>query len=154
MTIELCSGDLLRSSARALVNTVNCVGVMGKGIALQFKREYPVMFVEYASACRRGLVVPGKVHVFTIGNADRARHIVGFPTKYHWRDHSRLADVEEGLVDLVRFVDEYRVESIAVPALGCNNGGLDWCDVRPRIELAFEVVPWVKVELYPPQRVA
>lgn len=125
-------GDLLAADVDALVNAVNCVGVMGKGIALQFKAEHPLNFAAYAEACRRGEVRPGRVFVGP-ASGERARWILNVPTKRHWRDRSRLADVEAGLADLAARVVELGVGSLAVPALGCGLGGLSWSQVRPLI---------------------
>lgn len=147
--IEVLEGqDILRSQAQALVNTVNCVGVMGKGLALQFKTAFPAMYASYVTACQRGELVPGRLHSFQIA---ATRWVVNFPTKRHWRDSSRLDDIEAGLLALVVWVDTFGLGSIAVPALGCNNGRLQWSTVRPRIEAAFSELPSVKVELYPPR---
>ena len=147
--IELVeNGDILRSAAHALVNTVNCVGVMGKGLALQFKAAFPAMFTAYAAACRRGELAPGRLHTFELPDG---RWVVNLPTKRHWREPSRLEDVEAGLLALVEWVDARGVGSVAVPALGCTNGGLPWRAVRPRIEAAFSELPRVRVELHPPR---
>lgn len=137
--IEFAHGDLLRSAVEALVNTVNCVGVMGAGVALQFKRAYPSNFRTYVAACRRGDVQPGRMLVVETGLL-MPRLIVNFPTKRHWREGSRLADIDAGLDALVGEVRLRRISSIALPPLGCGLGGLDWRIVRPRIERAFEAV--------------
>ncbi|HEY0143845.1 MAG TPA: macro domain-containing protein [Thermoanaerobaculia bacterium] len=149
--IELSNGNLLAAPVEALVNTVNTAGVMGRGIALQFKQAYPGMFRVYEAGCRAGEVVIGKMHVFDRGGlAGGPRWIINFPTKRHWRAASRIADVEAGLEDLVATVCRLGIRSIAIPPLGCGNGGLDWRDVRPRIEAAFATLPDVRVLLYPP----
>jgi len=149
--IELANGNLLAAPAEALVNTVNTAGVMGRGIALQFKQAYPGMFRAYEAACRAGEVTIGKMHVFDRGGlAGGPRWIINFPTKRHWRAASRIADVEAGLKDLVATIQRLGIRSIAIPPLGCGNGGLDWRDVRPRIEAAFAGLPDVRVLLYPP----
>lgn len=148
--IESATGNLLRSPTDALVNTVNCVGVMGKGIALQFKQAFPAMFDAYARAVRAGEVVPGRVHVYDTGNLLGARYILNFPTKRHWRAGSRIDDIELGLVDLVAQVRRLGITSIAVPPLGAGNGGLDWRIVRPLIVAAFLGLPDVRVLLYEP----
>src|SRR5437763_1772698 len=100
--IEYRHGDLLAADAEALVNTVNCVGVMGKGIALQFKQRFPDVYRQYRNACRRGEVRPGHVHVVPTGRPDPPRYVINFPTKRHWRGKSRLDDIRAGLEDLVR----------------------------------------------------
>lgn len=144
-------GDLLRADAEALVNTVNTVGVMGKGIALQFKKSYPDMFEVYRKAALAGEVRLGEVQVWETGQMAAPRYIINFPTKRHWKASSRLADIEAGLDDLVRVVRERGITSIAVPPLGCGNGGLSWRDVEPRIRGAFAAVPDVRVLLYAPK---
>ncbi|MGH3867175.1 MAG: macro domain-containing protein [Pseudonocardiaceae bacterium] len=118
-------GNLLDSDVEALVNTVNTVGVMGKGIALQFRRRFPDMFRAYERAAKRGEVSLGQMHVWDTGAMTGPRFVINFPTKGHWRAHSRLSDIEAGLVDLVRVVQEKSISSIAVPPLGCGSGGLD-----------------------------
>lgn len=124
-------GNLLRDDAQALVNTVNTVGVMGKGIALQFKRAFPEVFTEYAAACAEGRVRPGRVLPVRLEDGDR--WVLNFPTKRHWRENSRLEDIRSGLDDLVRLLLEHDIRSVALPPLGCGNGGLDWSQVRPLI---------------------
>lgn len=148
--LTTATGDLLHADVDALVNTVNTVGVMGKGIALQFRRAYPDMFKAYAKACKSSDVQLGRMHVWETGVLDGPRFIVNFPTKGHWRSGSKLADIEAGLADLVRVVREHGITSIAVPPLGCGNGGLDWADVEPLIRAAFAELPDVDVRLYAP----
>lgn len=148
--IELTRGDLLKAHADALVNTVNCVGVMGKGVALQFKRAFPENFRIYKRACDVGQVTTGRVLVVDCLDGSTPRFIVNFPTKIHWRDDSRLAWIRSGLEDLVRQVAGRGIRSIALPPLGCGNGGLDWADVRPLIEQAFAPLPGVHVLLFEP----
>ncbi|MFI5835008.1 macro domain-containing protein [Micromonospora sp. NPDC051300] len=149
--IIISHGNLLTADAEALVNTVNTVGVMGKGIALQFKRAHPANFTAYRAACAAGEVALGTMFVFDSGRLGPRRLIINFPTKGHWRSRSRLGDIEAGLVDLVRVVRERRISSVAVPALGCGNGGLEWPVVRSRIEQAFAALPDVRVLLFPPE---
>lgn len=143
-------GNLLDADAEALVNTVNTVGVMGKGIALQFKKAYPRVYDAYKRACDAGEVVPGKMHVVQTGQVTGPRLIVNFPTKRHWRGKSKLPDIEAGLQDLVRVLKEWEVPSVAIPPLGCGNGGLDWDVVRPRIEAALSELSDVRVLLFEP----
>lgn len=151
MPITVTSGDLLHQDVDALVNTVNTVGVMGKGIALQFKRAWPEMFTAYARACERGEVQPGRMHVWETGALTGPRFIVNFPTKRHWKDPSRLEDVRSGLTDLVRLIGDLAITSIAVPPLGCGNGGLVWADVGPLItEALAPVAAEVEVRLFAP----
>jgi len=148
--IELTRGDIFKVDAEAIVNTVNCVGVMGRGLALQFKHSFPENFRVYEAACKRGEVRPGHMLVVETGQLTNPRYLVNFPTKRHWRDDSRLSDIEEGLEALVAEVKRRTIQSIAVPPLGCGLGGLDWRDVRPRIERAFAGVPGARVLLFEP----
>lgn len=149
--IEIAKGNLLETPVDALVNTVNTKGVMGKGIALQFKQAFPEMFRDYEKACKVGEVRLGKVYVYDRGGlAGAPRWVINFPTKGHWRERSRLADIEAGLDDMVATVQRLDIHSIAVPPLGCGNGGLNWSDVRPRIEAAFAQLPDVMVYLFVP----
>ncbi len=135
--IRFKTGDILAEDADALVNTVNCVGVMGRGIALQFKRAFPENFRAYAEACKREEVHPGRMFVFETDALTNPRFIVNFPTKRHWRANSRIEDIDAGLDDLARVIRERGIRSIAVPPLGSGLGGLDWREVRPRIEAAL-----------------
>jgi O-acetyl-ADP-ribose deacetylase (regulator of RNase III) len=145
--IRTVSGDLLTDDADALVNAVNTAGVMGKGIALQFKQTWPAMFEDYAAACRRGELQPGSLHVWTTG----PRLIVNFPTKHHWRSRSKLPDIESGLQALARLIEDRKLESIALPPLGCGHGGLAWADVEPLIhQLLAPVAEQVDVRVYAP----
>lgn len=149
--IETARGNLLNANAQALVNTVNTEGVMGKGIALQFKNAYPAVFKAYADACKHGQVKLGQMDVHDLGAiGEGPRWVINFPTKGHWRAGSRLADVANGLRDLVATVKRLGIESIAIPPLGCGNGGLDWADVRPLIEQAFSALPEVQVLMFEP----
>jgi O-acetyl-ADP-ribose deacetylase (regulator of RNase III) len=147
--IKEISGNLLESQADALVNTVNTVGVAGKGIALQFRQAYPGNFRAYERAAKHGDVTPGRMFVWPTGQLQAPHYIINFPTKRHWRGDSRLSDIVAGLEDLVRVIAEYQIKSIAVPPLGCGNGGLAWADVRPLIIQALEEVD-VEVLLFPP----
>jgi O-acetyl-ADP-ribose deacetylase (regulator of RNase III) len=143
---------LLAAPAEALVNTVNTVGIMGRGIALQFKQAYPAMFREYERACKARELKLGSVHVFDLGGlVGGPRWIINFPTKGHWRAESRILDFETGLKDLVLTIRKLHIRSIAIPPLGCGNGGLDWNKVRPRIEAALAEVPEVEVLVYQPR---
>ena len=149
--IELTRGNLLDAPAEALVNAVNTVGVMGKGIALQFREKFPGMFRAYEAACRAGDLRVGTMHTFDCGpSTDGARWIVNFPTKRHWREPSRLSDVESGLLDLVATVRRLDIHTIAIPPLVCGLGGLDWNEVRPRVESAFRDLEGVRALLFCP----
>jgi O-acetyl-ADP-ribose deacetylase (regulator of RNase III) len=147
--VVLATGNLLRAEVEALVNTVNTVGVMGKGVALQFKQAYPDNTKAYESACRKGQVLIGRMFVTYTGKLE-PRLIINFPTKRHWRAASKLEDIQAGLVDLVQVIRNEKIKSIALPPLGCGLGGLRWEDVRPLIERAFETLPGVEVRLYAP----
>jgi O-acetyl-ADP-ribose deacetylase (regulator of RNase III) len=150
--IRLIQGDLLKQDdVDAIVNTVNCVGVMGKGIALQFKNRWPANFAEYAAACKAGQVRPGRMLIYDSGGLVKPNYIINFPTKEHWRGTSKIEFIEDGLVDLVSQVRRLRIRSIAIPPLGCGNGGLSWNKVRPLIEGAFASLPEVEVRLFEPK---
>ena len=147
--IEYRTGDILRAEAEALVNTVNCVGIMGRGVALQFKNAYPDNFKAYAAACSREEVRPGRMFVFETGQLT-PKYIINFPTKRHWRGKSRMEDIESGLAALAEEIRQRRISSIAVPPLGAGLGGLDWRDVRPRIEAAVREFDEVRVIVFEP----
>lgn len=149
--IEIGQGNLLEAPVEALVNTVNTVGVMGKGIALQFKQAFPKMYLAYEKACKSGRVHLGRMHVYDLGGLAGGPHwVINFPTKSHWQAASKISDVEAGLRDLADTIKKLRIKSIAVPPLGCGNGGLDWNVVRPRIEAALADIPDLRVLLYAP----
>ncbi len=148
--IETTKGDILRAEAEALVNTVNCVGVMGRGIALQFKKEFPENFAAYEATCNRGAMHPGKMLVVELRQLHGPRYVINFPTKRHWKGKSRIEDIQSGLVSLIEEVRTRKIQSIAVPPLGCGLGGLDWAVVRPMIERAFAQLPDVHVTLFEP----
>lgn len=150
--IDSGTGDLLDAQTEALVNTVNCVGVMGKGIALQFKRRYPQVFKAYKKACDSGDVRVGKMLPIQTGEMVGPQWVINFPTKQHWRSPSRLEWIEDGLSDLRRVIDELGIKSIAIPPLGAGNGGLDWSCVEPLIREAFSDRADVEVVLYAPTR--
>ena len=129
--IQYIKGDLLSSDAQALVNTVNTVGVMGKGIALQFKERFPNNLNRYLSACKRNELYSGKLLVVeeTTMTGEK-KLIINFPTKKDWKHKSKNEYIEEGLKDLVAILRERNIQSIAIPPLGCGNDGLDWVEVR------------------------
>ena len=148
--ITYTQGNLLEAQADALVNTVNTVGVMGKGIALMFKERFPLNMAVYAQACKQGDVTVGKMFVTETGELMGARWIVNFPTKQHWKAPSKMAWVEEGLLDLRHFIIENNVRSIAIPPLGAGNGGLNWHDVKPLIERILGDLTDVDILIYEP----
>lgn len=150
--LHFLKGNLLDAPTEALVNTVNTVGVMGKGLALMFKEAFPDNFLAYAAAVKRDEVHVGQMFVtFTEGTAlDGAKWLINFPTKKHWRHPSQLSWVQEGLQDLRRVLSEKGIRSIALPSLGCGNGGLNWAEVRPLIEHELSDLPGVEVWVYEP----
>jgi O-acetyl-ADP-ribose deacetylase (regulator of RNase III) len=147
--MEFTTGNILNADTEAIVNTVNCVGVMGRGIAAQFKREHPANFKLYQDACKRGQVVPGRMLVAETGRLTNPRFIINFPTKRHWKSPSRIEDIEAGIVALVAVVQDRRISSIAIPPLGCGLGGLDWATVRALLEQAFSKLP-IRTVLFEP----
>jgi O-acetyl-ADP-ribose deacetylase (regulator of RNase III) len=149
--IHLVSGNLLEAETEALVNTVNCVGVMGKGIALQFKQAFPDNFKDYARACDKGKVRMGRMFVYRTDRMFHPKYIINFPTKRHWKAKSSLEDIESGLKDLMRVVKDLGIKSIAVPPLGSGLGGLNWEEVKRRIIDSFDGVLDVDVLLYEPK---
>lgn len=139
-------GDLFTSPAKVLVNTVNTVGVMGKGIALDFKRIYPEMFEQYVDYCESGLLDIGKLWLYKTTH----KWILNFPTKKHWRSRSKVEYIEAGLKNFVDIFDSEEIKSVSFPMLGCGNGGLDWdSQVRPLMEKYLESLPIdVYIHLY------
>ena len=127
--ITFVKGNLFDSAAQVVTNTVNCVGVMGKGVALEFKNRYPALFEDYRARCGRSEVRPGEPYLW---EDDRVQ-VLNFPTKRDWRENSRLEDIEQGLQYLAKHYQDLGIQSLAMPALGCGNGGLRWEDVRPLI---------------------
>lgn len=147
--IRYREGDILDADVEALVNTVNTVGVMGRGIALHFKQAFPDNFKAYAAACERDEVEPGRMFVFETDQLT-PRWIINFPTKRHWRGKSRMEYIETGMEALVEEIRERGIRSIAIPPLGSGLGGLDWRQVRPVIEHALAEVPGVDATIYEP----
>lgn len=139
-------GDMFQSQAQTLVNTVNCVGVMGKGVAEIFKKRFPAMFEDYQRRCERGAVRLGEPYLYRDLSGIS---IINFPTKGHWRSASRLADIERGLDYFAAHVDAWNIASVAMPPLGCGNGGLEWSEVGPLIYRKLRDLP-IDVELYAP----
>jgi O-acetyl-ADP-ribose deacetylase (regulator of RNase III) len=144
------TGDLLAEPAEALVNTVNCVGVMGRGVALQFRNAFPSNYAAYQAACERGEVQPGRMFIHELGELTGPRWIINFPTKRHWRGKSRIEDIETGLAALVAEIRARGIRSIALPPLGAGLGGLDWNEVKPRIIAALAPIEGLEVILFEP----
>ena len=150
MKLQFKTGDILSEEVEAVVNSVNCVGVMGRGIALQFKNAYPANFKAYATACRQHLVEPGRMFVQETHQLAGPRWIINFPTKRHWKSKSRLEDIQAGLEDLVATIDQLGIRSIALPPLGSGLGGLDWSEVRHRIERELGRLEHVEIVVFEP----
>jgi len=148
--IKIARGNLIKQNTEALVNTVNCEGFMGKGVALQFKLAFPDNFEFYQKACRNNEVHPGKMLVYETRGLENPKYIINFPTKIHWRQKSRYEFIEEGLKDLIEIIKAKSIHSISLPPLGCGLGGLDWTKVRPIIESAFMDLPNVEMFLFEP----
>jgi O-acetyl-ADP-ribose deacetylase (regulator of RNase III) len=148
--IKFVTGNLLDAKVEALVNTVNTAGVMGKGLALQFKKAFPANSKAYEAACKRGDVQIGKMFVFDAGGIVLPRYIINFPKKKHWRSPSKLDYIEQGLAALIEVIRDQQVRSIAVPPLGAGLGGLDWNKVRPVIERALSPLTDVEVLVFEP----
>lgn len=148
--LTFLQGNLLEAPVDALVNTVNTVGVMGKGIALMFKEAFPENFSAYAEACKNGEITVGRMFVTERHALGGPRWLINFPTKKHWRQPSKLQWVMEGLKDLQRVIQEKQIRSIALPPLGCGNGGLNWADVKREIEEALGALDGVDVLVYEP----
>lgn len=148
---ELVRGNLLDADVEAVVNTVNTEGIMGKGIALQFRKAYPENYEAYRQACDAGGVEPGRMFVFDRQTLTHPRYIINFPTKRHWRSKSRISDIEAGLVALVQEVERLGVRSVALPPLGCGLGGLSWSDVQHRMRAALERLPEVRWLVFEPK---
>lgn len=172
--VEYKTGDILAADVAAFVNTVNCVGVMGRGIALHFKKAFPENFKAYAAACQREEVQPGRMFVFDLKTTTPAaevsdtmlrqgdlfdsgndrdigpRYIINFPTKRHWRGNSRMEYIESGLASLAQEIRERNIRSIALPALGCGLGGLEWVAVRQSIELRLRELNDVRIVVFEP----
>ncbi|WP_456304780.1 type II toxin-antitoxin system antitoxin DNA ADP-ribosyl glycohydrolase DarG [Acetobacter oeni] len=154
MTIRTKKGDMFSEPVGALVNTVNCVGVMGKGVALEFKNRWPANFRAYKSLCDAKGLSPGQVFVFDTKElfaSEGPRYLINFPTKAHWRSKSKIEYIEDGLDALVEAIQEHEITSIAIPPLGCGNGGLDWTDVRPLIEAKLSSLSDVEIVLFAPK---
>lgn len=148
--IEFTKGNILQADTEALVNTVNCVGVMGRGVALQFKNAYPLNFKEYKKACDHGDVVPGSMLIHETGTLTNPKYIINFPTKRHWKGKSRIEDIDSGLIALTKEIKARNITSIAIPPLGSGLGGLSWKIVRSRIEEKLSKLDHVDIVVYEP----
>jgi O-acetyl-ADP-ribose deacetylase (regulator of RNase III) len=124
--IEYKSGDILKEDVEAIVNPVNCRGIMGKGLALQFKDKYPENFRQYKEACKNNEIVPGKMFIYYTNSSMKPRYIINFPTKLDWRSSSKIEYINKGLDDLAKEIERLFIQSIAIPPLGCGFGNLDW----------------------------
>lgn len=144
--IVYTTGDLLKSNAEALVNTVNCEGYMGKGIAYQFKLQYPQNNKDYIKACKSGNLKVGKMHYFK----EKDKVIINFPTKNKWRAKSKMSYIEEGLDDLKSVIETLNIKTIAIPPLGSGNGGLIWSEVKSLIEKKLALIPNIQIYIYEP----
>lgn len=149
--ITLTSGDIFESNTDALVNPVNCVGVMGAGLALEFKKKFPENYRTYKATCDAGLMKPGLMCFHDYGILSTPRYIINFPTKDHWKEQSKSWYIESGLAALYLYVKDHGIESIAIPALGCGLGGLDWNKVKSLIEQTFTDLENVNVLVYEPK---
>ncbi len=157
MTIVFKKGDMFSEPVEALVNTVNCVGVMGKGVALEFKNRWPANFKAYKKLCDAKELRPGQMFVFDTKElfvSDGPRYLVNFPTKAHWRAKSKISYVEDGLDALAEAIQEYGIKSIAIPPLGCGNGGLDWAEVKPLLQSKLVGLEDVTVVVFAPKDAA
>lgn len=149
--IHFKTGNILTDNSQAIVNTVNCVGIMGKGLALQYKKAFPSNFKEYKSACDKKLVTPGKMFITKYDDILGSKFIVNFPTKKHWKGASKIEYIDDGLEDLVHQINELNITSIAIPPLGAGLGGLDWELVKSRIIEFFKSVENVEINIYEPK---
>lgn len=157
MSVEFSTGDIFDAQADAIINPVNCVGVMGKGLALEFKKRFPISSKGYIEACARNIVKIGELFVFTPTRdpwwRENGQYVIHFPTKKHWRDPSKLEYVESGVQDFGRVFCSLKIKSVAIPALGCGCGGLDWEIVKPVIIEGLRYVDEkIKVVLFEPEK--
>ena len=148
--INITRGNILEDNSEALVNTVNTVGVMGKGVALLFKHQFPENFQKYVDACRLGNVQTGKMFVTETDSLFGPKWIINFPTKQHWRNPSKLIWIRDGIFDLNKIIQEKKIKSVAIPPLGCGNGGLKWNIVLPLIVNSLNNTQDVRITIYEP----
>ena len=145
LPLNYLEGDIFEAKTQVIINTVNCEGVMGKGLALQFKKKYPEMFKEYQQECKEGRLTIGKLHLY---KQTPNYWILNFPTKNHWRNKSKLDYIEKGLAEFKNKYQEWGITSIAFPRLGCQQGGLDWADVKTLMEKFLGDLPGLRVEIF------
>lgn len=150
MKVNYLQGNILEIKVEAIVNTVNCVGVMGKGIALQFRQAFPENYKLYKTACNKREVVVGKMFTVELPVLEYPKIIINFPTKQHWRGKSKIEYIDEGLEDLARVIKDFNINSIAIPPLGCGLGGLEWSEVRPKIENSLRQFNDLEVHIFEP----
>ncbi|GAF70722.1 unnamed protein product [marine sediment metagenome] len=148
--IHFKQGNIVKADTEALVNTVNCVGIMGRGIALQFKKAYPENFEAYRKVCKDKKLHPGMVYTYQLLILGRTQYIINFPTKRHWKGKSKLEDIQQGLEALAQEIKRLGIRSISIPPLGCGLGGLNWETVRPIMESALVSLTDVEVDIYEP----
>ncbi|MCB0367653.1 MAG: macro domain-containing protein [Bdellovibrionaceae bacterium] len=146
--VTYVKGDIFKSPAQVLTNPVNCVGVMGKGLAFAFKNQFPGLFKDYKTRCDNNQVLPGQPYLWE----SETHQILNFPTKRHWRDKSVLQDIDEGLKFLAENYEQMGIQSLALPALGCGLGGLQWSEVQPLVEQYLGSIPDLDVYVYAPEK--
>ncbi|MGI9251652.1 MAG: type II toxin-antitoxin system antitoxin DNA ADP-ribosyl glycohydrolase DarG [Pseudohongiellaceae bacterium] len=149
--IKYKTGNIVAEDAEAIVNTVNCIGVMGRGIALQFKKAFPQNFEAYTVACKNEEVKPGRMFIYDTGGLTNPKYIINFPTKQHWKENSRMEYIESGLEALRKEIMKRQIHSIAIPPLGCGLGGLDWATVKQHIERALAGLEDVQILVFEPK---
>ena len=150
MKMVFKTGNILKCNVEALVNPVNCVGVMGKGLALQFKNAFSGAFNSYVKVCNKGLLILGDVHIHRVSMVSNPKFIINFPTKRHWKDLSNIGDIADGLLALKELLIKRGIQSVAIPPLGCGLGGLNWLDVKPLIVQTFKDVENLEVIVFEP----
>lgn len=146
--IKYVSGDIFQSKCEAIVNPVNCIGVMGAGLALAFKERYPENFDAYKKACETKELHLSKSFFFELTSPENPKWIINFPTKQDWRNPSKIAWIRFGLLRLAKELVSRNIKSIAIPKLGCGKGGLEWDEVRPILESKLNSLPDVLIEIY------